>query len=96
MVYSNGLDRIMYYPGLKAKEFPKEIAAQNMQANIMIKDLISRILGREEPYSISVRKGSGTQRYVRDSPLLLLTPVEVVLILLLILRLAKYSYLTDF
>jgi hypothetical protein len=63
--------------GLKAKEFPKEIAAQTMQANIMIKDLISRVLGREEPFSIIVRKGSGTLRYARDSTLLLLPPVEV-------------------
>ncbi len=65
------------FTGLKAKEFPKEIAAQNMQASIMIKDLISRVLGREEPFTITVRKGSGTLRYARDSSLLLLPPVEV-------------------
>ncbi len=45
----------------------------------MIKDLLVRVLGREEAYSISVRKGSGTLRYARDSPLLLLPPVEVII-----------------
>jgi hypothetical protein len=63
--------------GLKAKEFPKEMAAQNMQATAMVKDLINRVLGREEPFTLTVRKGSGTLRYARDSALLLLPPVEV-------------------
>ncbi len=63
--------------GLKAAEFPKDPAAQSMQANIIIKDLLTRVLGREEAFTISVRRGSGTLRYARDSTLLLLPPIEV-------------------
>ncbi len=43
----------------------------------MVHEMIKRVLGREEQFTLSVRKGSGTVRYARDSTLLLIPPVEV-------------------
>jgi hypothetical protein len=63
--------------GLRTTDFPKDVAAQNVKANAMIHELIVRVLGREEQFGISVRRGSGTQRYARDSNMLLVPPIEV-------------------
>ncbi len=63
--------------GLKAQEFPKDPGAQTMQANIIIKDLVTKVLGREETFSISVRRGSGILRYARGSTMFLVPPIEV-------------------
>jgi hypothetical protein len=65
--------------GLKSLDFPKELAAQNVRANAMVHELIIKVLGREEAFTLSVRKGSGTVRYARDSPMQLLPPIEVTL-----------------
>jgi hypothetical protein len=46
----------------------------------MVHELIKRVLGREEPFSISLRRGSGTLRYARDSTMLLVPPVEVLMV----------------
>ncbi len=63
---------------MKTSEFPKETAAQNAKANAMIHELVVKVLGREEPFSISLRRGgTGTLRYARDSTLLLVPPIEV-------------------
>jgi hypothetical protein len=48
-----------------------------MQANVIIKDLLTKVLGREEPFSITVRRGSGILRYARDSTMFLVPPIEV-------------------
>ncbi len=68
---------IKLHLGLKSSEFPKELSAQNMKATAMVHELIKRVLGREEPFTLSVRKGSGTVRYARDSNMLLIPPIEV-------------------
>jgi hypothetical protein len=65
--------------GLKSLEFPKELAAQNVRANAMVHELIVKVLGREEAFTLLVRKGSGTVSYARDSPMQLLPPIEVTL-----------------
>jgi hypothetical protein len=43
----------------------------------MIKELIQKVLGREEPFKLSVRRGANILRKARDSTLLLLPPIEV-------------------
>jgi hypothetical protein len=63
--------------GLRSNEFPKELSAQNMKATAMVHEMIKKVLGREEPFTLSVRKGSGTIRYARDSNMLLIPPIEV-------------------
>ncbi len=63
--------------GLRSNEFPKELSAQNMKATAMVHEMIKKVLGREEPFTLSVRKGSGTVRYARDSNMLLIPPIEV-------------------
>ncbi len=62
---------------MRSSDFPKEMAAQNVKAAAMISDLIKRVLGREEPFTISVRRGNGTLRFARDSTLYLVPPIEV-------------------
>ncbi len=62
---------------MKSSDFPKEAAAQNVKATSMIHELISRVLGREEAFSLSVRRGSGTLRFARDSTMYLVPPIEV-------------------
>jgi hypothetical protein len=63
--------------GMRSADFPKELSAQNMKATSMVHELIKRVLGREESFTLSVRKGSGVVRYARDSTMLLVPPVEV-------------------
>ncbi len=53
------------------------MSAHNMKAPAMVHEMIKKVLGREEPFTLSVRKGSGTLRYGRDSTMLLIPPVEV-------------------
>jgi hypothetical protein len=43
----------------------------------MIKELIQKVLGRDEPFKLSVRRGANILRKARDSTLLLLPPIEV-------------------
>ncbi len=63
--------------GLKCSDFPKEAAAQNVKAGSMIHELIVKVLGREEPFNLSVRRGTGTLRLARDSTMYLVPPIEV-------------------
>jgi hypothetical protein len=63
--------------GLKRAEFPTELGAQNVKATEIVKELIVKILGREEPFKLSVRRGANVLRKARDSTLLLLPPIEV-------------------
>ena len=71
------LPELLIILGLRSADFPKELSAQNMKATSMVHELIKRVLGREEAFTLSVRKGSGTVRYARDSTMLLVPPVEV-------------------
>jgi hypothetical protein len=51
--------------GLRSPDYPKEMPAMNMKATLLIKELITKVLGREEEFALSVRRGSGTPRYAR-------------------------------
>jgi hypothetical protein len=53
-----------------------------MKANAIIHDLIKKVLGREEQFSLSLRRGSGTLRFARDSTMYLVPPIEVLVHLL--------------
>jgi hypothetical protein len=43
----------------------------------MIKELIVKVLGREEAFKVAVRRGANVLRKARDSTMLLLPPIEV-------------------
>jgi hypothetical protein len=43
----------------------------------MVKVMIARVLGREETFAVSVRRGTNALRFAKDSQLLLLPPLEV-------------------
>lgn len=68
---------ILHFLGLKCAEFPKDLPSQNTKAMEIIKELVTRVLGREEQFTLSVRRGTQNIRYAKDSPLLLLPPIEV-------------------
>jgi hypothetical protein len=53
------------------------LAGQNARATEIIKEMIVKVLGREEKFHVSVRRGANTLRKARDSTLLLLPPMEV-------------------
>ncbi len=70
--------RNLNFIGMVTSEFPKEAAAQNARAQTLVHELVKRVLGREEPFNISLRRGgSGTIRYARNSTMLLVPPIEV-------------------
>lgn len=62
--------------GLKADDFPKESSEQSARAVEMMRSLISRVLGREEEFTISVRK-SVQRRYAKESSKVIVPPIEV-------------------
>ncbi len=53
------------------------MSGQNTKATEIIKEMIKRVLGRDEPFKLSVRRGANVLRKARDSNLLLLPPIEV-------------------
>jgi len=57
-------------------DFLKDIAGQNSKTVEVVRDLIKRVLGREEDFSLTVRK-STQRRYAKESPLIMIPPVEV-------------------
>ncbi len=73
------INRVYLISGLKCADFPKEAAAQNVKAASMIHELILRVLGREEQFNLSVRRGSGNLRLARDSTMYLVPPIEVLI-----------------
>jgi len=64
--------------GLKAKDFPKDYSEQHTKAVEIVKALIAKVLNREETFTLTVRK-TAKVRYARDSTMILLPPVEVIL-----------------
>jgi len=64
--------------GLRCKNFPKEIADQHLIANEMMKDMVSKVLSREEPFSLSVRR-EVQRKYVKGTNEVIVPPVEVLL-----------------
>jgi|688.fasta_scaffold1007694_1 hypothetical protein len=71
------IDNVSVLSGLKRAEFPSDLASQNAKANEIIKEMIQKVLGREEPFKLSVRRGANVLRKARDSTMLLLPPIEV-------------------
>jgi hypothetical protein len=62
---------------MKVAEFPTDLAGQNTRANEIVREMIKKVLGREEAFKVSVRRGANVLRKARDSTLLLLPPLEV-------------------
>lgn len=62
--------------GLKIANFPKDISSQNSRGSEIVKDLIRRVLGREEQFTLLVRR-SGQQRFAKDSAQVVVPPLEV-------------------
>jgi hypothetical protein len=56
------------------------MAEQNARATEIVKDLLKRVLGREETFSLTVRK-SGQRRVYKDTDLVMIPPIEVVKLL---------------
>jgi hypothetical protein len=42
-----------------------------------MKEMIKKVLGRDEAFKVAVRRGANVLRKARDSTLLLLPPIEV-------------------
>ncbi len=64
------------FSGVRVNEFPKDLAEQNAKAVEAVRDIVKRVLGRDEPFSLVVRK-SNQRRYVKDTSLVIIPPVEV-------------------
>jgi hypothetical protein len=82
IIHSSILDKIqqsclLYLKGLHSKDFPRDAQGQAAKAMEVMKVMVTRVLGREEAFTLSVRKGSQTLRYAKDSAMLLLPPIEV-------------------
>ncbi len=58
--------------------FPSDLASQNAKAHEIITEMMKKILGREEPFKLAVRRGANILRKARDSTLVLLPPIEVI------------------
>lgn len=61
---------------MKIENFPKDLAAQNVKGSEVVKELIRKVLGREEPFTLLVRR-SGQPRFAKDSPQMVVPPMEV-------------------
>lgn len=75
----------LIFSGLKATDYPKETNEQSAKAVEIVKDLVLRVLGRDETFSLVVRK-SAQRRYAKDSNLVLIPPIEVLVILQVIIK----------
>lgn len=56
--------------------FPGDIAGQNARTSELIRELIGKVLGRQEEFAVTVRRGSA-RRYAKESSLVMIPPVEV-------------------
>lgn len=83
----------MFSIGLKTDSYPREASEQNAKAVGMIKELMQKVLGRDEEFSLSVRR-STQQRFAKDSKLILVPPIEVRFIQYIVLcsRCLKLKY----
>ncbi len=57
-------------------DFQKESNEQQLRANEMVKNLITRILGREEEFTVVIRRAV-MKRFNKDSSLIMVPPLEV-------------------
>ncbi len=71
------ISNLLFNIGLKSADFPSDLAGQNTKATELIKEMILRVLGREEAFKVAVRRGANVLRKARDSTLFLLPPIEV-------------------
>jgi hypothetical protein len=62
--------------GVKVKEFPKEMVEQNARATELVKEIVRKVLNRDEPFTLTVRKTTSV-RYAKNSTLILVPPIEV-------------------
>ena len=62
---------------MKSAEFPTDAPSQAARGMEIMKDMVTRVLGREEKFSLSVRRGSQALRFAKDSAMLMLPPFEV-------------------
>jgi hypothetical protein len=65
-----------YLTGLRTMDYPKTLPEQNAKVKELLKDLIPKILGRDEPFSVILRK-SGQRRYAKDTSEVIVPPLEV-------------------
>lgn len=65
---------------MKVADYPKDTNEQSAKAVEVVKDLVAKVLGRDEPFSLVVRK-SAQRRYAKDSTLVLVPPIEVRIII---------------
>lgn len=62
--------------GLRTADFPKALSEQNSKATEAVRELIKKVLNREEEFTIILRK-SNQRRYVKDSTEVIIPPLEV-------------------
>jgi len=61
---------------LRARDFPQEIGEQNARANELMKVMVLRVLSREEPFTLSVKKVF-ERKFARGTGEVLIPPIEV-------------------
>jgi len=85
---------VLYFSGLRARDFPVDLAAQSEQAKLIVQDLMRRILNREEDFTVFVKRVA-VRRMARNNLEVLLPPFEVRISLNFVYALLalKYSFL---
>ena len=58
------------------KDFPKDFSEQSNRATEIVRDIIKKVLNREEPFTLTVRKTTNI-RFAKDSSLVIVPPIEV-------------------
>ncbi len=66
----------MLSKGLKVKEFPQELPEQSVKATEMVREIVRKVLNRDETFSITVSNTYQVQ-YAMNSTLILVPPIEV-------------------
>jgi len=66
----------MGFLGLRGKDFPTDIAEQNAAAMTLMKVLVLRVLSREEPFTLSVKKVF-ERKFAKGTGEVLIPPIEV-------------------
>ncbi len=65
-----------HFKGLKSNEYPKDVNEQSGRAVSLMRQVVARVLGRDEEFSLSVKKVHQL-RYVKDSTVVMVPPLEV-------------------
>jgi hypothetical protein len=72
----NSIQTTFCFAGIKTKEFPADPSGQNARAFEIVREIVKKVLNRDEEFTITVRKTSQL-RYAKDSALILVPPIEV-------------------